>query len=205
MNSIQPSIGIVYHRFSYRLNAIIQHHGNDSKSGHYTTLLCSDNKWILCDDTQIVENSKPVNSDGYLYVYERINDSQTQHSLLQGNTDAISITNIALDNNESDTLPTEESSPVVKGKNGKKPSHSSSNKRKHVANIDKSHKQTSPLQDNNDALNIMNISLDHNGSDIHPTEDSSSSVKRKYGKKLSQSSLNKRKYVANSDSSYKKI
>jgi len=37
----------------YELQAVVNHHGNDVSSGHYTATVKYGNSWLLCDDTQV--------------------------------------------------------------------------------------------------------------------------------------------------------
>ena len=82
-NCVVPSESIILEGVSYRLKSIIQHHGEDINSGHYTTMLHIGNTWVQCNDTNIVQNCQPSYFDGYVYLYEFMADSHTQNTPAQ--------------------------------------------------------------------------------------------------------------------------
>ena len=93
-NPVNPDITIIFNDSTYKIKAIIQHHGQNLYSGHYTTMLYIDSKWVKCDDLTIKQNIQPINSDGYIYVYELYDQAETLTTPLQPTNDALNMPNI---------------------------------------------------------------------------------------------------------------
>ena len=63
-NDVSPSTMISFCNKTYRLQAIIEHHGNTSHVGHYKTVMYLNNTCVVYDDDKIFENNQPDNSTG---------------------------------------------------------------------------------------------------------------------------------------------
>ena len=99
---VQPSIEIVVNNTFYRLKSIIQHHGSNLNSGHYTTMLNFNNKWLKCNDRNIEQNKNPNDSEGYIYMYELITSSQITCSSLDLNSTSLNIPNVETNDKVND-------------------------------------------------------------------------------------------------------
>lgn len=58
---------------TYSIRAVVHHHGNDPKTGHYTAEAReSGGEWFKFDDSQVVSISGPTIKDAYLLFYSRV-------------------------------------------------------------------------------------------------------------------------------------
>ena len=62
----------------YIIRGVINHHGVDRKSGHYTCSIFSQNRWFLVDDFHISEmkGSNPYPTSGLVYFYEKRGENE---------------------------------------------------------------------------------------------------------------------------------
>ena len=62
---------------NYKLHSICCHISNHHSSGHYISIIKCKNKWIICDDNNLINIDKNdvkaiINKNGYLLVYHKI-------------------------------------------------------------------------------------------------------------------------------------
>lgn len=55
----------------YSLNGIIEQMGTINK-GHYINYLYNNNKWYMCNDSNVVECSPQINGNGCIFIYKKI-------------------------------------------------------------------------------------------------------------------------------------
>lgn len=61
----------------YRLVSCINHHGESTEGGHYTSFVRKENKWFYCNDQKVEACSLPPNSKkAYLLVFEKISENK---------------------------------------------------------------------------------------------------------------------------------
>ena len=53
----------------YYLKSVIRHTGSTIRSGHYTTALNMDRKWLICDDNNEFKLIEQEPLDGYTYLW----------------------------------------------------------------------------------------------------------------------------------------
>lgn len=58
----------------YKLKGIINHLGINMSSGHYTSMVNINNKWFMCDDTNIneIKEEQIYNKNAYILLYEKV-------------------------------------------------------------------------------------------------------------------------------------
>lgn len=58
------------HERSFYLKSVVQHHGLSVESGHYTTALNMNGRWLICNDTRNFNVTSTDPLDGYIFLYE---------------------------------------------------------------------------------------------------------------------------------------
>lgn len=59
-------------REKYRLVAFISHMGESTQWGHYVCHIVKDGRWVLHNDSQVVESERPPIDLAYMYLYKRV-------------------------------------------------------------------------------------------------------------------------------------
>ena len=88
LNSL-PSTDLAVDGIRYRLHAVLFHHGETAKQGHYTTIVRSGKKTILADDINVSSCRWPNGSTG-AYMLHYISTSAKQPKIPQETGDLCS-------------------------------------------------------------------------------------------------------------------
>ena len=157
---IKPSTLINFHGSSYRLKSIVQHNGEEANSGHYTTVLYLDNKWIECNDNVINSNSGTIDEEGYIYVYEISRESILTSTPLQVTKNATTKSRHAQKNKEPNTTEVDNDIQTLKRKPNDKNEASVSKKLKNKKSTKRSLQaefEHNSSNDINSAKNEINV------------------------------------------------
>ena len=127
-NDVSPSTMISFCNKTYRLQAIIEHHGNTTHVGHYKTVMYLNNTCVVYDDDKIFENNQPDNSTGYIYIHEIITHSEPPHLPLEIDNSTLNMT-ITSQIDEDNIRTNAEKSPIFKQMKSKKKANTYSYKK----------------------------------------------------------------------------
>merc|ERR1712079_951510 len=74
-NSVYPSNKMLLKKNGqvqkFHLKSVVEHHGMSLASGHYTSKISMNDKWLVCNDNDNIKVSRRDPLSGYLFLYEK--------------------------------------------------------------------------------------------------------------------------------------